>query len=84
VVLSGLDVVLRWAPNGEPWFYNYEVLRRTSVGSPASIISPTPLRSATWTDSGPAPGAYRYGVRAVSASGVRSAVAWSSEIRVSS
>jgi hypothetical protein len=81
---AGGNVVLRWTPNREPWFYSYELVHRPARGTRTAVISPVPLRSALWIETAPTPGDYRYGVRAVSASGMRSAVAWSENVRVSS
>jgi hypothetical protein len=72
------NVVLRWTPNQEPYFYGYEVFRLWD-GVPEERLSPDPLRSALWIDSTPAQGRYTYGIRAVSASGVASGIAVSGE-----
>jgi hypothetical protein len=65
------NVVLRWRPNTEPFFYSYE-LYLIVAGAADTLISPMPLRSAMWIDTAPAPGTRRYAVRAVTASGIRS------------
>jgi hypothetical protein len=72
------NAVLRWSPNQEPFFYSYEVFRLRD-GVPVVLLTPDPLRSALWIDMAPSPGRSRYGVRAVSASGVASPVAASGE-----
>jgi hypothetical protein len=41
---------------------------------PAELLSPGPLRAAMWVDTAPPKGVRIYGVRAISASGVPSAV----------
>ena len=64
---EGGNVVLRWTPDSSPDFYSYEVIRA------GKRISPAPLRAALWIDTAPPPGALRYLVAAVSASGERSA-----------
>ncbi|MFL5253952.1 MAG: GH39 family glycosyl hydrolase [Rhodopila sp.] len=77
----GSNVILRWTPNNEPWFYSYE-LRRHSPGSDTALPSPIPLRAATWADC-PPPGRHVYQLCAVSASGIRSEIIMSREIVVS-
>jgi hypothetical protein len=69
------NVILRWRPNSEPYFYSYEVYLMIT-GEPERLVSPVPLRSAMWVDTAPPPGMRSYGVRAVSASGV-----WSDMVR---
>ena len=69
--LTDGNVILRWGPIQEPFFYSYEVLRLHD-DAPAERISPDPLRSALWIDTTPPPTCTKYGVRAVSASGVAS------------
>jgi hypothetical protein len=64
---------LRWSPNPEPFFYSYELVRLRD-GGPAERISPDPLRSALWIDTTPSATGSKYGVRAVSASGVASSL----------
>jgi hypothetical protein len=66
-------VILRWKPNLEPFFYSYEVYLLKD-GEPAELLSPVPLRAAMWVDTAPPKGVRSYGVRAVSASGVLSAI----------
>lgn len=73
------DAVLRWTPGREPDLYGYELLRRTGDGE-AQPIAPAGLRGSAWVDAAPPPGAHAYGVRAVSASGVASAVTWSAPV----
>jgi hypothetical protein len=66
-------VILRWRPNLEPFFYSYEIyLMKDS--EPAQLLSPVPLRAAMWVDTAPPKGIRIYGVRAISASGVLSAI----------
>ncbi len=66
---EGGNAVLRWTPSREPDFYSYEVRRD------GRLISPVPLRAAIWVDAALPPGRHRYGVRAISASGVAGAQA---------
>jgi len=73
-------VVLRWPPNREPWFYTYEVVRR-STRSQDTMVAPVPLRASFWVDTPPS-GEHVYAVRAVSASGVRSESVSSPPVRV--
>lgn len=73
------NVVLRWTPNREPVFYGYEVFLMEEDG-PGERLSPDPLRAAMWVDTAPPPGSRTYGVRAVSASGVASALAVSAPV----
>ncbi|HJS86438.1 MAG TPA: hypothetical protein VJ779_13355 [Acetobacteraceae bacterium] len=73
------NVVLRWTPTREPWFYTYELVRSSS-GSGESV-TPVPLRASMWIDT-PPPGEHIYAVRAVSASGVRSGSAISPPVRL--
>lgn len=68
------NAVLRWTPNREPGFLGYE-LYRMEGDAPAERLSPDPLRGALWVDTAPPPGQRVYGVRAVTASGVRSGLA---------
>ncbi len=75
------NVILRWGPNREPFFFGYEVVRMRD-GVPAERLSPEPLRAALWVDTAPPPGRQTYGVRAVSASGVASPFVASGEVRV--
>jgi hypothetical protein len=72
-------VILRWKPNHEPFFYSYEVYLMKN-GEPAELLSPVPLRAAIWVDTTPPKGMRVYGVRAVSASGVPSAIVLSHPI----
>jgi hypothetical protein len=67
------NAVLRWSPNPEPFFYSYELFRLRD-GVPEERISPDPLRSALWIDTTPSATGAKYGVRAVSASGVASSL----------
>lgn len=70
-VREGGNVILRWEPNREPFFYSYEVYL-IQDDAPGLRLSPEPLRSALWVDTAPPAGERSYGVRAVSASGVAS------------
>ena len=70
---EGENVILRWQPNREPFFYTYEVYRMRD-DQIAERISPLPLRSAIWVDTAPGGGSHTYSVCAVSASGVESAL----------
>jgi hypothetical protein len=74
------NVILRWTPNQEPFFYSFEVFRLRD-GVPDELLTPDPLRSALWIDTAPSPGHSTYGVRAVSASGIASPIAVSNESR---
>lgn len=67
------NVILRWQPVTDPALYTYEVYLMRD-GMPAARLSPLPLRSALWVDTAPPRGPRVYGVRAVSASGVASAL----------
>ena len=67
--------------NAEPFFYAYELVRKPE-GSPPVVVSPPSLRAAIWTDAPPTPGVRAYGVRAVTASGVKSELVWSRSIRI--
>jgi hypothetical protein len=69
--LEDANVVLRWRPNVEPFFYCYEVYL-IIPGLPEKLVSPMPLRSAMWVDTAPPPGTRSYAVRAVTASGIKS------------
>jgi hypothetical protein len=76
---EGGNVVLRWSPSIEPSFWSYEVERaRGNAG--AVIVSPLPLRAAMWVDTAVPPEAARYSIRAVTASGLASARAWSGPV----
>ena len=75
------NVVLRWSPNREPFFYGYEVFLLQG-GTPAERLTPDPMRAALWVDTAPPPGRRVYAVRAVSASGVTSPLAASPEVVV--
>jgi hypothetical protein len=74
------NVILRWQPNLEPFFYSYEVylVRNDEV----VLLSPIPLRSAMWVDTAPPRGSRAYAVRAVSASGINSDLVMSPAIRI--
>ncbi|MBV9748199.1 MAG: hypothetical protein JO157_05245, partial [Acetobacteraceae bacterium] len=78
---SGGNAVLRWQPSREAGFYTYEVFRMGPDG-PGPRLSPLPLRSAMWVDTAPPHGDHVYGVRAMSASGVASAVVPGQSVRV--
>ena len=75
------NVILRWTPNRETFFYSYEVYLMGDR-APAVLLSPMPLRAAMWVDAAPPAGTRVYGVRAVSASGVASAIATSAPVLV--
>jgi hypothetical protein len=75
------NVILRWRPNVEPYFYSYEVYSITA-GSPEKLVSPMPLRSAMWVDTAPPPGTRSYAVRAMTASGIRSNLVKSDPIMI--
>jgi hypothetical protein len=68
----GGNALLRWTPNREAAFYSYEVWREAKGGR-SRLISPKPLRAATWVDTAPPRGEHVYALYAISASGVRSA-----------
>jgi hypothetical protein len=70
------NAILRWTHDAEPDFLGYELLRA------GRRIAPTPLRAATWVDTAPAGPELRYAVRAVSASGARSALVPAPPLRV--
>ena len=72
-------MILRWQPNLEPFFYSYEVYLMRDR-EPAERLSPVPLRAAMWVDTTPPKGMHIYGVRALSASGVPSAIVLSDPI----
>jgi hypothetical protein len=72
--VEGGHVILRWEPNLEPFFYSYEVYLMRGR-EPAELLSPVPLRAAMWVDTAAPKGMRIYGVRAISASGVLSAIA---------
>jgi Glycosyl hydrolases family 39 len=65
------NVILRWTPNHEPFFYSYELYLLTD-DAPRLLVSPVPLRSAMWVDTAPPTGRRTYAVRAVTASGAAS------------
>jgi hypothetical protein len=65
------NVVLRWTPNTEPYFYSYDVFLIRD-GVPSKRLSPDPLRAALWIDTAPPPGSRAYALRALSASGIAS------------
>ena len=67
------NVILRWQPNREPFFYTYEVFWMND-NPHGPLLTPMPLRAAMWVDTAPPRGTRIYGVRAVSASGVASAI----------
>jgi hypothetical protein len=75
------NVILRWQPNLEPWFYSYEVYLMHG-GEPGAMISSDPLRAAMWVDTAPGAGTRTYGVKAVSASGIPSALVASNPVVV--
>ena len=63
------NIILRWEPSAEPFFFTYEVVLLND-GAPDTPLSPLPLRSALWIDTAPPPGPRHYGIRTVSASGI--------------
>jgi hypothetical protein len=65
---EGNNVILRWQPNVEPFFYSYEV----RVQDSEMPLNPIPLRAALWVETNVPPGARTYSVHAVSAAGVSS------------
>jgi hypothetical protein len=75
------NVILRWRPNTEPFFYSYEVYAIVAGGEPR-LISPEPLRSAILIDTAPAKGTRIYAVRSVTASGVRSDLVHSDPVAI--
>ncbi|MFA5892303.1 MAG: hypothetical protein WDA27_15365 [Actinomycetota bacterium] len=81
VAVEDGNVILRWRPNTEAYFYSYEVYL-VKPGAPAELLSPVPLRSAMWIDTAPPSGSRTYAVRAVSASGVVSNLVISPAIAV--
>jgi hypothetical protein len=76
---EGSNVILRWRPNEEPFFYSYEVYLIVADSAP-ELLSPAPLRSAIWVDTAPPAGKRIYGIRAISASGVSSRLVLSPEV----
>jgi hypothetical protein len=75
------DVLLRWTPNREPFFYTYEVCLIQEDGA-AERLTPEPLRAALWVDTAPPGGIRVYAVRAITASGVPSDLVRSDPIEV--
>jgi xylan 1,4-beta-xylosidase len=75
------NALLRWTPSEAPGFYGYE-LRRLGQDERGKRIAPLPLRAACWVDTAPPAGEWRYAVRAVTASGLRSAAALSPPLRI--
>ena len=73
------NVILRWTPNREPFFYSYELFLLANQASP-SLLSPTPLRSAIWVHTDPAPGVRSYGVRTITSSGITSRLVVSASV----
>ncbi len=67
------NVILRWEPSREPYFFTYQV-SLIHDREPETPLSPMPLRGAVWIDTAPQAGTYRYGIRTVSASGIASAM----------
>ncbi len=65
------NVILRWSPNRENFFYSYEVYLMGDGGR-TERLTPDPMRAALWIDTKPPSGRRVYGVRAVSASGIAS------------
>jgi hypothetical protein len=81
ITVVGGNVVLSWTPNQEPFFLGYEAYLIRD-GAPHQRLTPEPLRAALWIDTAPPPGRRVYGVRAVTASGVPSAIAVGQPIEV--
>jgi hypothetical protein len=75
------DILLRWTPNCEPFFYTYEVYLMLG-DDVAERLTPEPLRAALWVDTAPSSGIRVYAVRAVTASGVPSNLVRSDLIEV--
>jgi xylan 1,4-beta-xylosidase len=75
------NALLRWTAGEVPGFYSYE-LRRLGRDERGKRIAPLPLRAACWVDTAPPVGEWRYAVRVVTASGLRSAVALSPPLRI--
>jgi len=73
------NVILRWTPNREPFFYSYELFLLADQASP-SLLTPMPLRSAMWVHTDPAPGVRSYGVRTITSSGVTSRLVVSASV----
>lgn len=80
-IMQDGNVVLRWGPDVDASHYGYEVVLMDG-DTPGERLSPDPLRAAMWVDTGPPPGERIYAVRAVSASGMRSAFIVSDEVIV--
>jgi hypothetical protein len=81
VAVEDRNVILRWRPNVEPFFYSYEVYV-VGAGEAEQLISPMPLRAAMWVDTAPSPGPRSYAVRSVTASGVASGLVRSDPVVV--
>jgi hypothetical protein len=75
------NALLRWTASEAPGFYGYE-LRRLGRDDRGRRIAPLPLRAACWVDTAPPAGEWRYAVRVVTASGLRSAAALSPPLRI--
>ena len=79
--VDGANVIITWTPvdlEAEPWFYTYIVWL---LGDPNQQLSPVTLRAALWVDTGRT-GTVSYGVQAVSASGVPSAIISSNSVTI--
>lgn len=79
--LENGNVILRWTPNTEPWFFSYDLFLMRN-GAPSERLSPDPLRAAMWIDAALPPGPRSYAVRAVSASGVAGPWVVNSEVTI--
>jgi Glycosyl hydrolases family 39 len=83
-VREGANVILTWTPvdvTTEPWFYTYQVfLVNDDGGAVGTPISPPTLRAALLVDTAPGAASLRYGVCAVSASNVASAIVSSNTV----
>jgi Glycosyl hydrolases family 39 len=75
------DVLLRWTPNREPFFYTYEVFLMQGDAA-GERLTPEPLRAALWVDTAPPSGMRVYAVRAITASGVSSSLVPSAPVEV--
>jgi hypothetical protein len=75
------NVILRWEPNREPFFFSYEVFLIRD-GVQGERLTPDPLRAAFWIDTKPPTGRRTYGVRAISASGVASELVIGPEVAI--
>ncbi len=77
---EGSNIILRWTPNAEAFFYSYEVYLVN--GEDITLVSPNPLRAAMWVYTNAASGNYIFGVKSVSASNTPSGTATSPMVTV--